>query len=75
MKNKYYNAATKTVLKINKSGFVFTVTYRSNTALDPYRIYTQYYEHGTLHRKQIAKYADFTSCLYHLYKFWNNIEH
>ena len=75
MKNRYYSAASKTVLKVNKGGFVFTVLYRKDSKTDPYRIYTQYYEHGTQHRKQIAKYADFTSCLYHLYRFWYSIEH
>lgn len=75
MKNKSYSAATKTVLKINKGGFVFTVLYRKDDTVNPYRIYNQYYEHGTLHKKQIAKYANFTSCMYHLYKFWYNVEH
>ena len=75
MKNKNYSATSKTVLKINKGGFVFTVLYRENDTVNPYRIYNQYYEHGTLHKKQIAKYGDFTSCLYYLYTFWNNIEH
>lgn len=75
MKNKSYIAAAKTVLKINKGGFVFTVLHKTDTKTDPFRVYHQYYEHGTLHKKQIAKYADFTSCLYHLYRYWYSIEH
>ena len=75
MKNKFYTAKEKTVLKINKGGFIFTVLYRKDSKTDPYRIYYKYCEHGTVHRKQIAKYADFTSCLYHLYRYWNSIEH
>lgn len=75
MKNKSYSAASKTVLKINKGGFVFTVLYRENDTVNPYRIYNQYYEHGTLHKKQIAKYGDFTSCMYYLYQFWYKVEH
>ena len=75
MKNKHYAAATKTVLKINKGGFVFTVLHRKDDTSNPYRIYTLYYEHGTKHRKQIAKYGDFTSCIYHLYQYWYSIEH
>lgn len=75
MKNKYYAAKSKTVLKVNKGGFVFTVLCRKDDAVNPYRIYTQYYEHGTLHKKQAAKYGDFASCLYHLYQFWYSVEH
>lgn len=75
MKSKFYSAKTQTVLKTNKGGFVFTVTYTKDDTVNPYRIYTLYYEHGTQHRKQIAKYGDFSSCLYHLYQFWLNVEH
>ena len=75
MKNKSYTAAAKTVLKINKGGFVFTVLHKTDVKTDPFRVYYQYYEHGAQHKKQIAKYADFTSCLYHLYRYWYSIEH
>lgn len=75
MKNRSYSAKVSTVLKINKGGFVFVVTYRKDDNYNPYRIYSQYLEHGTLHKKQIAKYGDFTSCMYYLYRFWYNVEH
>ena len=74
MKNKHYTAQTKTVLKINKGGFVFLVTEKKTDTVNPYRIYAQYYEHGTQHRKQIAKYGLFSDCLYHLYRYWNSID-
>ena len=75
MKNKSYSAASKTVLKINNGGFVFTVIYRKDDTVNPYRIFYHYYKNGTMHKKQIAKYGDFSSCIYHMWQFWYNVEH
>lgn len=54
----------KTVAKIINKG-TYRVVFDDSTNCNPYTIYKEWYNAGQ-HKQIIAKYADMTSCLYHI---------
>jgi hypothetical protein len=63
---------TTTVTKINVFGAQFSVTFTKNTNKNPFKLYMHYTDYDPAkgypvnHKKMIAAYQNYESCLYHL---------
>lgn len=58
------------VLDINENGEHIICIKDDSTGFNPYRVYEIWWN-GGWHRKQIAKYQDFTSVLYRITDIYN----
>lgn len=56
---------TRQVLKLQDSGRRFIVTFKEGQPRNPYTLYELTWDMGE-HRRQIVKYQNLESCLYHL---------
>ena len=64
---------TRKVIDISEGGRRFVCQYTDKVKYNPYRLYELTYDRGW-HRKQIAKYADFYSVLWHLVDMGRDIK-
>ena len=58
----------KKVLDINEDGLHLVCIKDTDAKGNPYRLYQVYYKDGW-HRKQLAKYENFASIMYHIAEF------
>ena len=62
---------THKIMDINENGKHFVCIYNAADKMTPYRLYQLYWASGkygmTQRRKQLARYSDMKSVLYHVY--------
>lgn len=58
---------TMKVLDIHNGAFRWECIKQLDTEINPYRLYRLEWKDGSLHRKQIERYADFQSVLWHVW--------